>query len=227
MTHVSRVEVTESKVTVGQTVTVRIWVQSDYFDVGTPYDVQVFTSTSGNSGTWEAITSRPGWISWWGEFEIGSVNLSMGAAGVIYVGAKDKGESEPNNPNYFDTIEVIPPITPGYGYVVVKTVPSGASAYIDGIYKGVTPRSTEIAVGNHTLRVVKEGYKEISETITVVDQTITSRSFTLEKEDEIWGALLKYAPHIAVVAGIGILIWVVTTPRGKRTGEKVVKYISE
>lgn len=223
MTHVSRVNVTESKINVGDSVTVHIWIQSDYADIGTPYDVEVFSSTSGANGTWDSITSLPGFVWGWGEFELDPLEITINETGIIYIGAKDKGESDPNNPNYKDYVEAIPPTTPGYGIVSVRSLPSGASIYIDGLYKGVTPKDTQIVAGNHTLRVKKDGYKEITETITVVDQGITSRSFTLEKEDELWGVIMKYVPYIALAGGAAILIWVATTPKGKRTISKYGK----
>lgn len=218
MTHVSRVDVTESRINVGQSVTVNVWIQSDYLDVGTPYDVEVFISRTGSIGTWVSVTSRPGVIPWWGEFRLDPIVISLPESGNIYVGAKDKGEPDSDTPAYFDIVEVIPPIAPGYGLLIVRSLPSAAGVFIDGVYKGITPRDLQITTGNHTLRIVKDGYKEVTETITISEQSITSRSITLEKADEIWGTILKYLPYISLAAGGAIVLWVVLTPRGQQVG---------
>ncbi len=227
MTHVSRVDVTESRINEGQNVTVNVWVQSDYLDVGTPYDVEVFISRTGSAGTWVSVTSRPGLIPWWGEFRLDPITISLQESGNIYVGAKDKGEPDPGIPEYYDIVEVIPPISPGYGLLIVRTLPSGAGVFVDGSYRGLTPRDVQVPIGNHTLRIKKENYKEIIETVTISDQSITTRSHTLETETGLWDEFMKYAPYIALAAGGIIVLWVATTPRGQRTGKAVYKRISE
>ena len=228
MTHVSRVDVAESRINVGQNVTVDVWIQSDNFDVGTPYDVEVFVSKTGSPGTWISITSRPGIIPWWGEFRLDPIVISLQEAGNIHVGAKDKGEPDSDTPSYYDIVEVIPPIAPGYGLLVVRTLPSGAGVYVDGVYKGVTPRDLQVSTGNHTLRVKKESYKEIIETITISEQSITTRSHTLEAEGgEIWDTIWKYAPYAALAVGGLVVLWVALTPRGQRTGKTVYKKIAK
>jgi hypothetical protein len=221
VTHVSRVDVTESRINVGQNVTVNVWIQSDYFDVGTPYDVEVFISKTGSIGTWVSVTSRPGVIPWWGEFRLDPIVISLPESGNIYVGAKDKGEPDPDTPAYYDIVEVIPPIAPGYGLLIVRSLPSGAGVFVDGVYKGVTPRDLQSPIGNHTLRIKKEGYKEIIETITIAEQSITTRSHTLETEGDIWETVWKYAPYVALAAGGAIVLWVALTPRGQRSGKEI------
>ncbi len=62
----------------------------------------------------------------------------------------------------------LPAPTPIYGSLNVESTPIGATIYIDGKEMGKTPRYiNEVLIGQHRLRLVKEGYEEYSETVSV------------------------------------------------------------
>jgi len=54
------------------------------------------------------------------------------------------------------------------GSISISSTPSGAKVYLDGVYKGTTPLSLENVVSkSHTVRVVKEGYKEETKAVSL------------------------------------------------------------
>nr|WP_246269911.1 DUF3344 domain-containing protein [Methanofollis tationis] len=67
------------------------------------------------------------------------------------------------------------------GSIAVSSSPAGATVYIDDEESGVTNTTvTGLAVGDHTVRVEKEGYKTPDErTVTVKKGSTTAVSFTL------------------------------------------------
>ena len=69
------------------------------------------------------------------------------------------------------------------GSLSVSTTPSGATVYLDQIYRGVTTITVgNLAAGSHTLNIVKAGYKDVTETVNVVAGTTTYFSTTLESD---------------------------------------------
>lgn len=65
---------------------------------------------------------------------------------------------------------------PAYGFMKVGTSPeAGATVYIDGEKVGKTPyESGKLSSGDHKVRVVKEMYKTVEETVTVTDGNTTT-----------------------------------------------------
>lgn len=49
----------------------------------------------------------------------------------------------------------------------IETTPPQAAVYINGVYKGTTPLTMELEDGTYDLKLKKEGYKTIQETITL------------------------------------------------------------
>ena len=77
------------------------------------------------------------------------------------------------------TVEA-PPV-PVYGMPDIKTTPSGATVYIDGVYYGTTPLVlfNKILTGKHTLKLEKSGYFTITKEINVDAEYITYINETL------------------------------------------------
>lgn len=64
---------------------------------------------------------------------------------------------------------------PIYGILDVNTSPMGANIIIDGTSYGTTPRVlNNIMIGNHELRLEKEGYGSIIKSITIEEKSIMS-----------------------------------------------------
>ena len=63
----------------------------------------------------------------------------------------------------------LPAPTPIYGSLIVMSTPQMANLYIDGEEMGKTPRSiNELLVGQHIVKLSKDGYSDYSETVTIV-----------------------------------------------------------
>ena len=72
-------------------------------------------------------------------------------------------------------------LRPRYGQLIVKTTPDGATIFVDGQVRGVTPLAVEeIASGRHRIKVVKTGYKGHAQNIDVFQYATHSVRFTLE-----------------------------------------------
>ncbi len=68
----------------------------------------------------------------------------------------------------------------GYGSISISSFPSGASVYLDGYYKGVTPLFlSKVIEGSHTIKLAKSGYAELTKTIYVYPGKTTYVSETL------------------------------------------------
>ena len=62
----------------------------------------------------------------------------------------------------------LPAPRPIYGVFVVESSPSSASVYIDGEAMGETPKViNEILVGQHEIKISKNGYADYTETVTI------------------------------------------------------------
>ena len=59
-------------------------------------------------------------------------------------------------------------LTPEPGSISTSSVPAGATIYLDGAYKGTTPKTIlDVSVGYHTLELNKEGYQSWSTSVHV------------------------------------------------------------
>lgn len=71
----------------------------------------------------------------------------------------------------------------GYGILVIRSEPSGAAVFIDGVERGPTTyQAKQIAAGTHTVEIQKPLYKPYLETITVASDDILEVSPTLEPD---------------------------------------------
>lgn len=74
----------------------------------------------------------------------------------------------------FGTPTSTPTPTPETGSISVSSTPSGASIYLDGIYKGTTPMTIEkVEAGSHTINLKYTGYQDWSQNILVVASETT------------------------------------------------------
>ena len=64
-------------------------------------------------------------------------------------------------------------LNPITGFIVVSSTPSGACVYLDGDYKGKTPRRISTVVGNHTIELTKSDYFDEVERVSVSDNNRT------------------------------------------------------
>jgi hypothetical protein len=61
------------------------------------------------------------------------------------------------------------PTGTGTGTLSVTSTPGGAMVFLDGVFKGITPKTmTGVPAGTHQLRVYRIGYEDFSASITVI-----------------------------------------------------------
>ncbi len=63
--------------------------------------------------------------------------------------------------------EYVPRATATSGLLVVNSTPSRASVYLDGVYFGLTPMRSEMKPSVHKITVKLEGYKTVTEKISI------------------------------------------------------------
>jgi len=74
-----------------------------------------------------------------------------------------------------------PPPAPQEGQLIVDSVPSEASVYVDGIRHGATPLNESFAPGKYRLRITKSGYKEFEEEIEIDSDQIVEKKYSLSR----------------------------------------------
>lgn len=103
--------------------------------------------------------------------------------------------------------ETVPPIVPAaVGALSVTTTPAGASVFIDGTERGISPVTIrDLSVGSHTLLLKLDGYQDLSAPVTIITgQTQTSTSTLLPAETPL-PALPTRSPGFGVILGIAAL----------------------
>jgi hypothetical protein len=69
------------------------------------------------------------------------------------------------------------------GTLSINSYPSGAAAYVDGIYQGITPTSAgNLAAGSHTVILSLAGYQDYITTASVQAGSVTTLMATLAKD---------------------------------------------
>lgn len=85
------------------------------------------------------------------------------------------------NPGEHKSITVV--LTPSFGYLSINSSPLGAKIYLNGSYIGKTPLTNyRLHTGRYTVKIVKEGYKEFTTTVTIKPgerTNLTTRLVTL------------------------------------------------
>lgn len=87
---------------------------------------------------------------------------------------------------------------PTLGSIYVSSGPSGANIYLDGVYKGTTPRTLSgIAEGRHYVDVELAGYQEWSGPVNVVANQQAHISVSLTPESKpVYGTIAVYSDPI-------------------------------
>lgn len=143
-----------------------------YFD-GT-YQGHVYinglTAGSTNTSHWQAVT----WPS--------DTNLHI-IKGVVDPDNIINESNESNNQYSIQVKATEPPA--GTGTLKIESVPGSAKVYIDGVYKGETPSSgyltiSNLAAGDHNLKVTKSGYKDWIGVVTIPSGSIKYKAVILE-----------------------------------------------
>lgn len=72
-------------------------------------------------------------------------------------------------------------LKPKYGGLIVKTTPAGATVFVDGKQRGVSPVTVgDLRSGVHQVKTVKEGYKELFRQIEIMPYATENLHWTME-----------------------------------------------
>ncbi|MFN3346695.1 MAG: DUF4384 domain-containing protein [Candidatus Bipolaricaulaceae bacterium] len=68
----------------------------------------------------------------------------------------------------FTSFQIVYGVAPGYGTLQVLTNPPLAKLYVDGIFRGYTPRTLTVTAGSHTVLIRKTGYQDFTTTVYIL-----------------------------------------------------------
>jgi hypothetical protein len=92
------------------------------------------------------------------------VGLAFG--GIILLGAPGRAQE----PDRF--VPLLPLLVPAQlaepAQLEVKSLPCGASVYVDGLYRGNTPLHLELEPGTYDVRVEMDGYESFQRAVTLL-----------------------------------------------------------
>ncbi len=100
------------------------------------------------------------------------------------------------------TSSVSKTLTGQTGSISVSSNPSGAKIYLDGTYKGTTPKTlSNVPIGSHTVKLAQTGYSDVSKSVTVTSGKIAQVSKTLSIDPilVIGGLFLLLFPIIGFI----------------------------
>jgi len=104
------------------------------------------------------------------------------------------------------------------GRAVINSSPAGATVYIDGEKKGVTPFSAELKPGKHKVIVAARGYQLSEQQIVVAPDSSQTLQFSLKKEKKKWYQTWWFYTTVGVVLAGGIAGAFVGGASGKSGG---------
>ena len=82
---------------------------------------------------------------------------------------------------FFDETYTLP--YPPLGSISVSSTPPGADIYLDGTYKGTTPKTiSDIKIGSYPIRLEKSGYESVTKVVSIRTGEITSISISLPEK---------------------------------------------
>jgi PKD repeat protein len=95
------------------------------------------------------------------------------------------------------------PRTPGTGTLSVATNPPGAQVFVDDVLRGLSPANIPaLPAGQHTLRLEKSGYRNMTVPVSIEEGKTTDYSTGLEAESGGMG-IVPIIVGVLVIAAIG------------------------
>ena len=116
-------------------------------------------------------------------------------------------ESNESNNQYSIQVKATEPPT-GTGTLKIESVPGSAKVYIDGVYKGETPSSgyltiSNLAAGDHNLKVTKSGYKDWIGVVTIPSGSTKYEAVILESIVSTSAIIDNYSPSSKITINTG------------------------
>ncbi|RLE28587.1 hypothetical protein DRJ54_06245, partial [Candidatus Acetothermia bacterium] len=126
-----------------------------------------------------------GIVQFFGGFSPGS-QFACSPAGRQAISQLDQVKSMidsalPENERAFDftSFEVVSGTPPAYGTLQVNTNPMFARLYVDGVFRGWTPRSLSLAQGFHDILIRKTGYQDYAARVYIMGGRTRTLNVTL------------------------------------------------
>lgn len=79
----------------------------------------------------------------------------------------------------FTSFQIVYGPAPGYGTLQVLTTPAQAKLYVDGVFRGYTPRTLTLTAGTHTVLIRKSGYRDYTTSIYLMPGGTRTLNVTL------------------------------------------------
>ena len=110
--------------------------------------------------------------------------------------------------------------TPGTGTLSVATNPAGAQVFVDDVMRGLSPANLPaLPAGQHTLRLEKSGYRNMTVPVSIEAGKTTDYSTGLEAESGSMGIVLIIVGVLVIAAVAGGAYWY-TRKIGPRAGDQ-------
>lgn len=94
-------------------------------------------------------------------------------------------------------------LEPNYGYITIKTEPTGADVYVDDVKVGKTPyMMKKIKLGSHVVELRKTGFETYADMVSITIGDINSQldNVTLEAKEMVYGSMELFSiPDGAVI----------------------------
>jgi len=102
------------------------------------------------------------------------------------------------------TAATVPPVVaPATGSLSVTTTPAGATIFIDGVWRGVSPATVPgLAPGSHTLLLMMNGYNDLTATVTITAGQTATYTTDLPLFASTALPATKKTPGFGVIAGL-------------------------
>jgi hypothetical protein len=82
-------------------------------------------------------------------------------------------------PNENDSKSIAVKLTQDVGFIYTDSIPKRARVFLDGKYKGNAPVNFNTTFGEHTVKMLMDGYQNYTEIVTVEPKKIISVNPTL------------------------------------------------
>jgi hypothetical protein len=181
-----------------------------YTNYANDYEIWVNTPVSGSDGYYKIHSFTPSikgntfdkylMIDGYGKYSFTITRIrddgsrSLGHGTSFYVNEGNCGNNpDPNDPDPNDP-------EPTTGFLEVNSNPTGAEVYIDNIYSGRTPTTTELS-GDKNVNIVlkKDGYSDYYQSVYVSNDDTKSVSYTLEEDIQYASLIVNSEPSNANV----------------------------
>jgi len=219
---------------------VRYWIKviNTGFFPASPKDVYLLFGPKG--GPLRRIaTIRTGWIGGAGPGgeEIHTYDYTIPTStspGYYWIGARTEEDTEA----VVREIQIAEPVPPGVSRLDIKTLPSGATIYVDGKKVGTSPIMVDVVPGTHDIKIELSGYK-VEEAVgaEVISEDTVRATVSMEEVKTVVVSLKPIKPTAELwksawfwgLAGLGVgaVLAVKKKPEYVRRAKEVVKPYAE